>query len=73
MKVRCEEVNKLKVDMVQPSCAGADDALNTLLALIHKAKKAIPVLKDVMEAVQTHVEGTCPEAKDNVTPKGPSI
>jgi hypothetical protein len=73
MKVRCEEVNKLNVDMVQPSGAGADDALNTLLALIHKAKKAVPVLKEVMDAVQSHVEKTCPDAKGKVTDKGPSI
>jgi hypothetical protein len=73
MKVRCEEVNKLNVDMVQPSGAGADDALNTLLALIHKAKKAVPVLEEVMDAVQTHVEETCPDAKGKVTRKGPSI
>ena len=70
MKVRCKEVNKLKVDMVQPSGAGADDALNTLLALIHKAKKAVPVLEKVMDAVKTHVEKTCPKAKDKVTDEG---
>jgi transcriptional regulator with GAF, ATPase, and Fis domain len=73
MKVRCKEVNKLKVDMVQPSGAGADDALNTLLALIHKAEKAVPVLKEVMDAVKTHVEKTCPDAKGKVTLEGPSI
>jgi hypothetical protein len=73
MKVRCEDVNKLKVDMVQPSGAGADDALNTLLALIHKAKNAVPVLEKVMTAVQSHVEETCPEAKGKVTLEGPLI
>ena len=87
MKVRCEEVNKLKVDMVQPLAKNdftdADDALNTLLALIHKAKKAVPVLKEVMDAVQSHVEKTCQECQDEkqecqvekgkVTLEGPSI
>ena len=74
----CAAIDALDIQNMEQECphgsGDRDTETTTLLALLYKATRAQPALKQVMELVQGHVQATCQiEPPAEVKIKGPTL